>query len=71
MGDGEFAPGMRVMVDMAGLPSGSARVGLGGWVGGVVIGADGDDISVQLNVAVGGVDQVVVGPDRVIRTKST
>ena len=69
MSGDELAPGTRVLVNMDGVQSGSTSVGLGGWVSGTIIGVDGADVSVQLNVVVGGSDQVVVGPDRIIRTK--
>lgn len=69
MSDDAFAPGTRVMVNVDGLLSGSTKVGLGGWVHGRVIGMDGTDVSVRLNVAVGGTNQVVVSPDRIIGTK--
>ncbi len=67
MSGDELAPGTRVLVNMDGIQSGSTSEGLGGWVSGTIIGVDGADVSVQLNVVVGGSDQVVVGPDRIIR----
>jgi hypothetical protein len=69
MSDDGLAPGARVMVNMDGILSGTTKVGLGGWVHGRIIGVDGPDLSVRLNVAIGGVNEVVVSPDRIIRAK--
>ncbi len=69
MSDDDLTPGTRVLVNMDGVLSCTTKVGLGGWVHGRIIEADGPAVSIWLNVAIDGANQVIVGPDRIIRTR--